>query len=229
MHNKMIREAAKEILAPYGIFQKGQSRIWIDDNNWFLTIIEFQPSAWSRGSYLNVGLFFLWQNQDFISFDFSSDQVRVDHENGVQLYFDYENDEQFIEAAKFLAKKALEKALYYRKFKHLDYAEEKILPQHFQVEEWGLFHKMILCFLAQNMRAFDYLSSLLKVGNWDFIKRDNDELLKNLTRLKDYGGSDKDKLDFIRNYICATIGERRSYWRTKGMKKLPFGSQKNSP
>nr|WP_326184943.1 hypothetical protein [uncultured Oscillibacter sp.] len=59
--DKIIRQAAREALAPMGLFQKGSSRIWLDDNGWFLTVVEFQPSAWSQGAYLNVGASFLWE------------------------------------------------------------------------------------------------------------------------------------------------------------------------
>lgn len=59
--DKLIIKAAREILKPMGLFQKGSSRIWIDDNNWFLIVVEFQPSAWSQGAYLNVDVSFLWE------------------------------------------------------------------------------------------------------------------------------------------------------------------------
>lgn len=59
--DKLIAKAAREILKPLGVFQKGSSRIWIDDNGWFLTVIEFQPSSWSKGAYLNVAISFLWE------------------------------------------------------------------------------------------------------------------------------------------------------------------------
>lgn len=59
--DKLIISAARDILKPMGLFQKGRSRIWIDDNGWFLTVVEFQPSAWSKGAYLNVGISFLWE------------------------------------------------------------------------------------------------------------------------------------------------------------------------
>lgn len=59
--DKLIIRAARSILKPMGLFQKGTSRIWIDDNSWFLTVVEFQPSSWSQGAYLNVGISFLWE------------------------------------------------------------------------------------------------------------------------------------------------------------------------
>jgi hypothetical protein len=40
--------------------QKGRSRLWYDDHQWRAYLIEFQPSAWSKGTYCNVGLMWLW-------------------------------------------------------------------------------------------------------------------------------------------------------------------------
>lgn len=58
-HNKQIRQIAGAVLKPQGLFQKGNSRIWIDDNGWFLILVEFQPGSWAGGSYLNVGIHYL--------------------------------------------------------------------------------------------------------------------------------------------------------------------------
>ena len=60
-HDKIINIAAKKVLAPKGLFRKGASRIWMDDNGYFIIQVEFQPSGRSQGSYLNVGISFLWE------------------------------------------------------------------------------------------------------------------------------------------------------------------------
>lgn len=46
--DQLIIRAARDVLKPMGLFQKGTSRIWIDDNGWFLILGEFQPSSWSQ-------------------------------------------------------------------------------------------------------------------------------------------------------------------------------------
>ena len=51
----------KMTLAPEGLFRVGSSRRWIDDNGYFVIQVEFQPSAYDRGSYLNVGISLLWE------------------------------------------------------------------------------------------------------------------------------------------------------------------------
>ncbi len=68
-HNKLIASIAKSILSSEGIIRKGRSRTWLDDNLWFTTIIEFQPSNWAKGSYLNIGVNFHWYEKDYFSFD----------------------------------------------------------------------------------------------------------------------------------------------------------------
>ena len=40
-HDKIINIAAKKVLAPKGLFRKGSSRIWMDDNGYFIIQVEF--------------------------------------------------------------------------------------------------------------------------------------------------------------------------------------------
>jgi hypothetical protein len=47
-------------LAPFGLKRKGQSRFWHDDYGWRAFFVEFQPSSWSKGTYCNVGVSWLW-------------------------------------------------------------------------------------------------------------------------------------------------------------------------
>lgn len=67
-HDSIIREAARVHLAPLGFKQKGRSRIWLRDHGWWIGIVEFQPSSWSKGSYLNVACMWLWHPQDHFAF-----------------------------------------------------------------------------------------------------------------------------------------------------------------
>jgi hypothetical protein len=59
-HGKLIAAAAKAALLPLGFRRVGQSRTWISDERYWAIWIEFQPSAWSKGSYLNVRPSWLW-------------------------------------------------------------------------------------------------------------------------------------------------------------------------
>lgn len=59
-HGKIIAAAAKAALTPIGCFRKGRSRVWYSDQRYWLIAVEFQPSGWSKGSYLNVFVRWLW-------------------------------------------------------------------------------------------------------------------------------------------------------------------------
>lgn len=49
--------------------RKGKSRIWFKDNGWWLAVVEFQPSDWGKGTYLNVAATWLWHANEYLSFD----------------------------------------------------------------------------------------------------------------------------------------------------------------
>lgn len=69
-HNKLLKKIAKEQLKAYGIFQKGQSRIFLYDKVWYTIVIEFQPSSWSKGTYLNIGVDFNFYPRDYFAFGY---------------------------------------------------------------------------------------------------------------------------------------------------------------
>jgi hypothetical protein len=53
-HGKLIAAAGKAALLPLGFRRKGQSRSWFSDERFWSIFVEFQPSAWSKGTYLNI-------------------------------------------------------------------------------------------------------------------------------------------------------------------------------
>src|SRR5277367_5073918 len=53
---KLIAHAARTWLDPLGLRRKGQSRTWLDDHGWWLTIVELQAGAHDVGAFLNVGV-----------------------------------------------------------------------------------------------------------------------------------------------------------------------------
>ncbi|MFD2685522.1 hypothetical protein ACFS5L_11845 [Streptomyces phyllanthi] len=66
--SRLVTDAAREVLRPLGLRRLGRSRTWVDDHGWWLGVVEFQPSSWSQGSYLNVGAMWLWDNTDHVAF-----------------------------------------------------------------------------------------------------------------------------------------------------------------
>ena len=68
-HNKVITVAAKKALAPLGLRQERKSRIWYDDRGWWAIVVEFQPSSWDRGSYLNVAVSWMLYEHSYWAYD----------------------------------------------------------------------------------------------------------------------------------------------------------------
>src|SRR5690242_12987572 len=60
-HSALLTSAARRHLRPMGLIRKGRSRHWTDDRRWWIINVEFQPSGFGRGSYLNVGVQWLWK------------------------------------------------------------------------------------------------------------------------------------------------------------------------
>ena len=136
---KLIKKAAKEILAPHGVYQKGQSRLWLDDNGWFLTVVEFLPMR-GPGSALNTGVNFLWTPKDYISFDL------YERENDFAEYKG--NEVKFYKNMRRICGKALDKVLYYKKFQDMTFAKNAILAYEAPMEAtWGRCDKAMFCFL----------------------------------------------------------------------------------
>ena len=86
----LMRDAGRRYLVPAGATPKGRSgRYWIADRGWWLVNIEFQPSSYAVGAYLNVGLQHLWDVKDYMVFEYSSRQaiggfgqyVELDHDD----------------------------------------------------------------------------------------------------------------------------------------------------
>src|SRR5688572_28994140 len=69
-HNKAIRETARNKFKGLGLKQNGQSRLWYLLGDYYTILIEFQPSSWSTGTYLNVGVDFNWYIRDYFAFEF---------------------------------------------------------------------------------------------------------------------------------------------------------------
>ena len=69
-----------------GFTQTGKSpRGWRFDHGWWLINVEFQPSNFSVGSYLNVGLQHLWVVRDWGSFSYGSRTMIEGHGHFVDL------------------------------------------------------------------------------------------------------------------------------------------------
>ena len=220
-YNKIIKQAADAILKPQGLFRKGSSRVWIDDNGWFLILVEFQPSGWDKGSYLNVAVHFLWTEQKCLTYDFSSGGPRI---NGF-VAFDG-NEEKFLLDMQGLANRALEKVEEYRKFRNLDYACAVRLGSEYGADVHKVYQKMMICGLCKDVRAaryFEELRELVREPQFAWIQDIKEELDEAIVPI--IGDPQA-----LYTYILDKIRENRRTLRTKpSMKKMkqsfPFNGE----
>ncbi|RYF27535.1 MAG: hypothetical protein EOO23_07895 [Comamonadaceae bacterium] len=117
----MIANAAKGALYPLGFRRKGRSRLWLLDRAWWLAVVEFQPSGWAKGSYLNVAAHWLWSEHEFLSFDVC---------NRVGGFAEYASDAQFASAALELADTAaIEAARLTKRFSSIDATADDLVAE----------------------------------------------------------------------------------------------------
>ena len=133
-HSRIIQQMCRETLLPLGVFQKGRSRIYIDDNHAFFTVIEFQPSGFSTGTYLNVGIHPLWELP-------MRKHLTLISENGSRIrpFLPFETEEQFADGLAEYLEAAEEQLLTFRQFRKpsalLAYAERRAKKRLFSKPE----------------------------------------------------------------------------------------------
>lgn len=87
-HSAILGRAAKAALTPLGFRQRGRSRVWLADRSYWLCVVEFQPSGFSKGAYLNTSAHWLWRPTENLTFDYMlSDMQRP--------FISFESAEQF--------------------------------------------------------------------------------------------------------------------------------------
>lgn len=106
LHTTLLTHAARAVLRPLGVKQKGRSRLWLDDHGWWVGLVEFQPSGWSRGSYLNVGVMWLWHED--------AEHFHYDVGHRIEDFVEFESEAQFAPAASKLAETAKRHVQRYR-------------------------------------------------------------------------------------------------------------------
>ena len=225
-HNKIINAAAKKILAPEGLFRVGSSRRWIDDNGYFVIQVEFQPSAYDRGSYLNVGIGFLWEASkglnETLAFNIG---YRVDKAG----YASYRgNDAAYEKKMEDFAEAAMEKVREYRLFRNMDYAKEQMKSQLNSIPEnrvfWEVYELAMLCFLKRDFEeGKEYFNRFLKILKDSFYVGDlyiewHEELYNHcIERLC----PELESEETAYKMVCNMIERRRNFFSSKpSYKKL---------
>lgn len=158
-HNSLIARAARRALAPLGLRQRGRSRTWLDDHGWWLTVIEFQPSTFSRGTYLNVGAMWLWRRTDHLSFDYGS---------RVEGFAEYRTEADFGRRIAAVADRAAAEVLRYRvQFPDIA-AVWRILGPDGSLGGWKQYHAAVAGALAGDRGGAEaYLDGLSSPGGED--------------------------------------------------------------
>lgn len=155
-HSKIINRVARLALKPVGVKRKGQSRVWLDDNGWWITVIEFQPSSWSKGTYLNVGVNFQWYPKEHLSFDIGYREAG---------FVEYKSDEQFEPKAQEFAELAKSKVLEIREQLSSPKSVKEYVISSLQDHRptlWGEFHQGMSCVLAKDTdEAISYFNQVL--------------------------------------------------------------------
>lgn len=136
-HGRIIAAAAKAALAPIGCVRKGQSRIWRSDQRYWVIDVEFQPSGWQKGSYLNIFVAWLWNVNDSYNFSYRAG-----------FFIAFENAEQFTPPMKELAAIAAAEVLKVRK----KFGSFSDISDHIKANNrraaWPGFDAAIACGLA---------------------------------------------------------------------------------
>ena len=131
-HGRLIATAAKAALQPLGFVRQGRSRFWFADQRFWIIFADFQPSGWSRGSYLNMGVKWLWQARPTLDINYRP----VD-------FVPFESKEQFSPLIGRMAEVAAQEALKLRgQFK--SFADvSQYLVAHASSEGWPVYHAAI--------------------------------------------------------------------------------------
>ncbi|MBN8927928.1 MAG: hypothetical protein J0H19_15045 [Rhodospirillales bacterium] len=118
--------------------------MWLADHGWWVAVVEFQPSGWSKGSYLNVGAMWLWFEKDYFSFDYGS---------RVEDFAPYEDEAQFAPLAGDLADRAAGEVARLRSHFPSVTATAQQLAAKSPMGFWDRFNAGVACALAGDTAA----------------------------------------------------------------------------
>lgn len=170
-HSKIIARAAKQALAPLGFWRRGHSRIWLADHGYWLGVVEFQPSGFAKGSYLNVAAHWLWRPPEYsLSFDyFHPDQTRP--------FIEFFDAAQFTPLARDLAKQAArDSERLVQQFDSLSSIASALIKEELasppdRAAGWSAFHAAVAAGLAGNIltsrRLFQQLIEQTVTHDWE--------------------------------------------------------------
>ncbi len=138
-HSRLINSAAKTTLRPLGFQQKGRSRVWFADRGYWALIVEFQPSGFGKGSYLNIAASWLWSPYEW----------RFDYMHRAGQFIRFESEDQFQTEVEGLAKLAASEAKNLdEKFGSLNkiaaHLNDEARDSRKRLNPWTLYHAAIV-------------------------------------------------------------------------------------
>jgi hypothetical protein len=196
-HGRLITAAAKAALAPLGCRRKGQSRLWYSDQRFWLVSAEFQPSAWSKGSYLNMGARWLWHQGSSVNLSYRP----VD-------FIAFETIEQFQPLIDDMAARAAVEVIALReRFKSLEDIYRYLISRPMR-DGWPAYHAAVAAGLIGDITTARALFNRMKQWpadgyDWQLrLKSDSIKLSRMLARPSQF-----------RSAILAIIEARRKLMR----------------
>ncbi|MBL9046413.1 MAG: hypothetical protein JNK34_03750 [Tabrizicola sp.] len=177
-HNQKIKNIARSVLRPAGISQRGKSRFWFDDRGWYATCIEFQPSGWSKGTYLNTAIMWFWKPKDYWSHDTNSER---------QPFVSAENERDFEIAVTSMSQIALNRSLENRRCL-TNPAEACRMIERGVVMDWAEYHLGIASGLANKMdkAAFHLRRVINLTSDFAWVKERNEDIKELLVSAQDH-------------------------------------------
>jgi hypothetical protein len=161
-HNELLLSAGRDALVPLGLVRLGRSCLWVDDRGWWTVMVEFQPSGFAKGSFLNVGAMWLWYAKDYWSFD-------VGHR--VEPFREFESAEQFKPVAEQLADQAARKVCEYREAFSSSHEVAKYLSGEASKSVWAGYHAAVSAGVAGDVasstRFFADLAGYPATHEWE--------------------------------------------------------------
>jgi hypothetical protein len=125
-------------------------------------VVEFQPSGFAKGSFLNVGAMWLWYAKDHWSFD-------VGHR--VEPFTEFESTEQFKPVAEQLADQAARKVCEYREAFSSIHQVAKYLAGEASKSVWAGYHAAVSAGVAGDIagsnRLFAELAKYPPTHEWE--------------------------------------------------------------
>ena len=168
-HSLIIAAKAKAALAPIGFRRKGRSRIWLADHGYWLGVVEFQPSGFSRGTYCNVSVHWLWGLVQALTFDFGFRRVGSYATFSEVSYGEFKRvsaaeqvvrTEAFVASVKEMAWQAAQVSEHFRRELHSLGAAAALLIEDQESaarvgrpDDWGAFHAGVACGLIGDLQT----------------------------------------------------------------------------